>query len=173
MAAGRSGRRGPPGHAADEQVTATLDALRRIFRAARAAAQGAEQRLGLSGAQHFVLEQLARAPAPSLNDLAARTHTHKSSVSVVASRLVARRLVSRRRAQGDRRGIVLSITPAGRAALRRAPESAQVRFVAALRRLRPRERAGLAAGLQRFTEELGIQRLEPTMFFEEEGSAGG
>ncbi len=173
MTAGRSSRGGPSGRAADEQVTTTLDAFRRIFRAARAAAQGAERQLGLSGAQHFVLEQLARAPAPSLNDLAARTHTHKSSVSVVVSRLVARRLVSRRRAQSDRRGVVLAITPTGRAAMRRAPESAQARFVAALRRLRPRERATLATGLERFTEELGIRRLEPTMFFEEEHSAGG
>lgn len=85
---------------------------------------------------------------------------------------MARRLVSRRRAQGDRRGIVLAITPAGRAALRRAPGSAQARFVAALRRLRPPERADLAAGLERFTEELGIQSLQPKMLFEEEGSGG-
>ena len=72
MTAGRNSKGGARGRAADEQVTATLDALRRIFRAARAAAQGAEQRLGLSGAQHFVLEQLARAPAPSVTDSIAR-----------------------------------------------------------------------------------------------------
>ncbi len=167
VAAARRRRRAGAG-AVDAQVTATLDALRRIVRALRAAAQGAERRLGISGAQLFVLERLAEAAAPSLNDLAERTHTHKSSVSVVVSRLVARRLVRRRRADGDRRGVELAITAAGRAALRRAPRSAQTRLVEALRRLRPAERAGLVAGLERFTAELGIRGLKPTMLFEEE-----
>jgi len=161
-----TGRRGAD-PAVEAEVTATLDALRRIVRAARGAAQGAERDLGISGAQHYVLEELAAAPAPSLNDLAGRTHTHKSSVSVVASRLVARRLVRRRRAAGDRRGIELAITAAGRAALRRAPPSAQARFVEALRRLRPTERAALVRGLERFTEELGIRSLRPTLLFED------
>jgi MarR family transcriptional regulator, lower aerobic nicotinate degradation pathway regulator len=157
---------------ADRQVTAILNALRRLIRAARAAAQRAEQGVWISGAQQFVLEQLAQAPAPSLNDLAARTHTHKSSVSVVVSRLVARGLVRRRRSAGDRRGIELAISPAGRAVLRRVPQSAQARFLEALYELRASERAALEAGLERFTEVLGIRALAPTMLFESEKEAG-
>ncbi len=153
---------------ADRQVTAIMNALRRVIRAARAAAQRAERGLGISGAQLFVLEQLAHTGAPSLNDLAARTHTHKSSVSVVVSRLVARGLVRRKRSAADRRGIELAITPAGRTVLRRAPESAQARFIAALYRLRPADRAALAGGLDRFTGVLGIRALAPTMLFETE-----
>lgn len=167
----RGGIRGRParGGVVNARVTAVMNALRRLFRAARAAAQTAERTVGISGAQHFVLEELARAPALSLNDLAARSHTHKSSVSVVVSRLVARRLVRRRTSVADRRSITLSITPAGRAALRRAPASAQKRFLASLRRLPAGDLAALAAGLERFTEYLGIRTLTPTMLFEEEG----
>jgi DNA-binding MarR family transcriptional regulator len=152
----------------ERQVTAVLNALRRLLRAARAAAQQAESGLGISGAQHYVLEQLAGAPAPSLNHLAERTHTHKSSVSVVVSRLVARGLVRRRRSAKDGRGIELTLTPTGRAALRRAPASAQARFVSALAHMRPSDRAALAQGLERFTALLGVRSLPPTMFFEAE-----
>jgi len=168
QARGGTGRHPGRGSKVDAHVTAVMNALRRLFRAARAAAQTAERSVGISGAQHFVLEELARAPAQSLNDLAARTHTHKSSVSVVVSRLVARRLVRRRTSASDRRSIALAITPTGRAALRRAPASAQARFVASLRRLPAADLAALAAGLERFTQLLGIRTLTPTMLFEEE-----
>lgn len=169
---GGTGRRPARRGAADAQVTAVMNGLRRLFRAARAAAQAAERTVGISGAQHFVLEELARAPARSLNDLAARTHTHKSSVSVVVSRLVARHLVRRQTSAADRRSFALAITPAGREALRRAPDSAQARFVASLRRLPAADLAALASGLDRFTGALGIRTLAPSMLFEEDKEVG-
>ena len=166
-------RRSPGGRGPDAR--AVLDALRRTVRAFRAAAQTAERALGISGAQHFVLERLADAPAVSLNELAARTLTHKSSVSVVASRLVARGLVRRERSAADGRGIVLTLTAAGRRALARSPDSAQHRMLTALQRFPPAQLARFARLFERFTDELGVAGLEPTMLFEEEGGgpAGG
>jgi len=145
-----------------------LNSLRRTVRAFRAAGQAAEEALGVSGAQHFVMQKLADAPALSLNDLAARTMTHKSSVSVVVSRLVDRGLVRRRRSTADGRSIVLTLTAAGRRALERAPESAQSRLLVALRRFPPAQLAAFAALFERFTEELGVGTLEPLMLFEDE-----
>jgi DNA-binding MarR family transcriptional regulator len=149
-------------------VASVLNSLRRVVRAFRAMAQLAEEVLGVSGAQHFVLQKLADAPALSLNDLAARTMTHKSSVSVVVSRLVERGFVERSRSSADGRGIVLTLTPAGRRALLRAPESAQTRLVAALGRLPRRDLAAFARLFERFSDELGVAALEPTMLFEDE-----
>ena len=60
-----------------------MDALRRVVRALRVSARTAERRFGISGAQLFVLERLAEASAPSVDDLAKRTLTHQSSVSLV------------------------------------------------------------------------------------------
>lgn len=165
---GGSGR----GSGAGRDVTAVLNALRRVVRAFRAVAQVAQDVLGISGAQHFVLQKLAQAPALSLNELAARTMTHKSSVSVVVSRLVERGFVHRGRSSADGRGIVLTLTPAGRRALARAPDSAQTRMVAALHRLPRRDLAAFARVFDRFTEELGVRSLEPTMLFEDEPMAG-
>jgi MarR family transcriptional regulator, lower aerobic nicotinate degradation pathway regulator len=153
-----------------QDARAVLNALRRTIRAFRAAAQAAEETLGVSGAQHFVLEKLADAPSLSLNDLAARTMTHKSSVSVVVTRLVERGLVRRRRSTADGRSIVVTLTPAGERALARAPESAQSRMVAALRRLPTGDLSQFAGLFERFTDELGVGTLEPVMIFEEDGA---
>jgi DNA-binding MarR family transcriptional regulator len=162
----RHDRQVTEGPAAD--MTAVLNALRRVVRAFRAVAQVAQDVIGISGAQHFVLERLAEAPALSLNDLAARTMTHKSSVSVVVKRLVDRGFVRRRRSSADRRSIVLTLTAAGRRAIERAPDSAQTRLIAALRRMPRRELATLASLFERFTDELGVGTLEPLMLFEDE-----
>ncbi len=156
-----------------QDARAVLNALRRTIRAFRAAAQAAGETLGVSGAQHFVLEKLADAPSLSLNDLAARTMTHKSSVSVVVSRLVEQGLVRRRRSTADGRSIVVTLTAGGKRALERAPESAQSRMVAALRRMRGGELAQFAALFERFTDELGVGTLEPVMIFEEDGRRPG
>ncbi len=62
-----------------------LDAIRRIVQALRESSRAAEKRVGLSGAQLFVLQTLGESPGLSLNELAERTRTHQSSVSVVVT----------------------------------------------------------------------------------------
>ena len=118
-------------------MVAVMDALRRVVRALRVSTRAAERRFGISGAQLFVLEKLVEAPAPSVDHLAARTLTDQSSVSMVLTRLEKRRLVVRRVSEEDARRVEIALTPAGRSLARRAPEPAQERLVAGLRRLRP------------------------------------
>src|SRR5579885_2556290 len=72
-----------------------VDALRRLVRELRDSARLAQGRTAITGAQLFVLRALAAEPGLSINELAERTMTHQSSVSVVVSRLVARGLVTR------------------------------------------------------------------------------
>jgi DNA-binding MarR family transcriptional regulator len=138
-----------------------------IVEALRASSRDAERRLGVTGAQLFVLRKLAEAPAESVNQLAERTFTHQSSVSVVVSRLVARRLVSRAPSPADARRSSITITAAGRTLLRRAPEQAHTRIVVGLERLSQTERSALAHGLERLLREAGIDAEAPTMFLEE------
>lgn len=150
----------------DTRVRAALDALRRIVQGLRLYGTRAERTTGLSGAQLFVLQQLAEAPAQSLNELAARTHTHQSSVSTVVTRLVARRLVTRRRAPEDGRRIVLELTAAGHSLLARAPETAQGRLIAVLEALPEADRQSLLDGLAALVSALGMDREPATLFFE-------
>lgn len=148
------------------EMAAALDGIRRIVQALRLSARSAERRLGISGAQLFVLHALADAPARSLNDLAARTFTHQSSVSVVVDRLVRRRLVSRARSAEDGRRVTLTLTPSGRALLRSAPEVAQIRLIGALRALPAADCRTLARILERVVREMGVANVPPLLFTE-------
>src|SRR5919202_3148500 len=98
---------------------AVLDAVRRIVQALHESSRWAEKHLGLTGAQLFVLQILAEAPGLSLNELAARTHTHQSSVSTVVARLADRRLVVRAAAADDARRVRLRLSAEGRKLVRR------------------------------------------------------
>lgn len=152
-----------------EELSAALDAIRRIVQALRVSTRAAERRLGISGAQLFVLHALSDSPANSLNELAARTFTHQSSVSTVVERLVKRRFVSRKRSSADARRVVLSLTPSGRALLRSSPDIAQLRLISALRALPPRDRGSLARILDRVVHEMGADSA-PSLFFEDGSS---
>ena len=113
----------------------------------RLSGRAAEETLGVNGAQLFVLQKLGESPADSLAELASRTHTDPSSVSVVVSRLVARGLVSREASPEDARRVTIALTSAGRALLRRAPRAAQTQLADAAAQLSQRQLRALADGL--------------------------
>jgi DNA-binding MarR family transcriptional regulator len=160
-------RRGTRGTAApDADTRAVLEALRRVVQALRVTARDAESKSGVSAAQIFVLHVLEDGPA-SVNELAARTFTHQSSVSVVVSRLADAGLVARKRSDDDARRAEIALTPRGRALLRRVPEPAQARLVTALARVSSTERRALARGLAALVREMGISEGVAGMFFED------
>jgi len=150
------------------EVRAILDDIRRIVRALRVYSRAAEKRVGLSGAQLFVLQKLAQGgQALSVNELAELTLTHQSSVSVVVQRLVERGLVERRRAPSDARRAELALTPAGRRVLGKAPGAAQDRLIQALQALPSGSRRELAELLGRVVRDAGITDPIPSLFFED------
>lgn len=152
--------------AKDEEVTAVFDPLRRLVHALHVASRETERRLGVTGAQLFVLTQLRATPSLSINALAERTMTHQSTVSVVVRRLVRRKLVKKVRAQDDARRVELTLTAAGIALLKRAPEVLQVRLANAIGALGAPQRRALARGLEHLVGELGVGNAPPAMFFE-------
>lgn len=148
-----------------------LDSIRRIVRLLREGSREAEETVGLSAAQLFVLQRLD-APRPlSLNELAARTLTHQSSVSVVVRRLVDRGLVQRKPAANDARRLDLSLTKRGQALLSRAPGVAQDRIIAAVAALPPQQQRALTTGLESLVEALGFDDEAPPMLHWEEDSS--
>lgn len=145
-----------------------LDAIRRIVRLLRVSARASEGLVGISGAQLFVLQELAEAGPCSINELAGRTFTHQSSVSVVVSRLIERGLVSRRPSEEDGRRVEVSLTPEGGELVRTAPPMAQARLIAGLRQLEPAQCTALAGGLAALVRELGLDAEAAPLFFEDE-----
>jgi DNA-binding MarR family transcriptional regulator len=151
-------------------VREVVDSLRRIVRAFRISARALEDRFGISAAQLFVLHQLKQDDATSIDELAARTMTHQSSVSVVVGRLAERRLVTRRAASDDARRTEIALTANGRALLRKAPEVMQERLIGALARLGPAQLHSLAQQLTALVRELEIDRGAAGMFLEDESA---
>ena len=152
---------------ADASVRTIVDAIRHIVRAIRLSHHEAERRVGLSAAQLFVLQALKDGRGLSLRDVAERTATDQSSVSVVVARLVEGGLVSRRRSARDGRQVELALTPKGRTRLRRAPASlAQQSLVDALETLTSDERGRLGRLLGRVVTAMGVGQGAPEMFFE-------
>jgi DNA-binding MarR family transcriptional regulator len=153
-----------------KEVTAVVNDLRRIVRALHRSHRMAEQKFELSAAQLLVLQRLAEVESLSVNELADRTFTHQSTVSVVVTRLVARGLVRRTRADDDARRAELVLTASGRTLLQRAMSSALAQLIDALDAM-PTSRLRLIGGcLDGVVDALGVSAEPPGMFFEE-GSA--
>jgi len=148
-----------------------LDSFRHLVQELRVADREAEGKLGLSGAQLFVLQKLGKESSISVNDLADRTCTHQSSVSVVVHRLVDRGLVRRKESQTDRRRLELSITAEGKKLLARSRYSPQDRMIEAVESMPARDRKQLGLLLNEVVEAMGLGAKTPEMFFETEPRA--
>jgi DNA-binding MarR family transcriptional regulator len=149
-----------------DHLNEVVNALRRITQALRLSSSIVQDTLGITGAQLFVLQQIAECPGASLRELADRTLTDQSSVSVVVSRLVDAGHVARRTSQADGRRTELTLTDTGRGLLDRAPALAQSRLVAALRAI-PSSRLRVAASvLERAARAINPTSAPTEMFFE-------
>jgi MarR family transcriptional regulator, lower aerobic nicotinate degradation pathway regulator len=155
---------------ASADAAETLDAFRRLVRALRESSREAEKRAGISGAQLFVLQQLRHGETLSMTELARRTLTHPSSVSVVVARLTKAGLVTRARSEADARRVDLKLTRKGRTAVDRAPRMFQERLISGVARLPPKQRSGLSGGLRALVEVLGLDTGTSHMLFEDHAS---
>ncbi len=161
------------------EIAAAMDAIRRIVREIRLSSRAVEKSLGVSGAQLFVLQRLAAVAArggraPSIAELAEETATDPSSVSVVVSRLVARRLLVRRPSPLDGRRSEVAIPPAGLELLASAPPPpVQERLIAALTNISAAEREAVVSGLEAVVRELGAGEGAAPMLLEDEDPVPG
>jgi DNA-binding MarR family transcriptional regulator len=152
-----------------EEATSVLVALRRIIRFLRLADRQAEASHGLSAAQLFVLHSLAETPAESLGELALRTLTDQSSVSMVVSRLEAKRLLVRVVSRDDRRRIGIKLTAAGkRVVAASGADTPQPKMIAAIEAMSLARRRELVRALEGLVSAIGADKIEPLMLFEGE-----
>ena len=161
-----------PRVAPPSDVRVALDAFRHIVQALRVGRAG-EGYAGLGSAQLFALQQIAEHPDASINDVAALTCTHQSSVSVAIQRLVRQRLVAKVASSQDRRRQRLAVTAKGRRVLGRAPVAVQEHLIAAIATLPASDRRALARSLSavaRLVAPAGAAP-HPPMFFEDDASS--
>lgn len=158
------------GNVPRSEANEVFDALRRIVRHLRLASNASESAAGMSTAQLFVLSRLAESKASSIRELAARTMTDPSSVSVVVAKLEARGFVERTPDPVDRRRALLALTATGKKVLAKAPDLPQVRLLDAVQALPAARRRAIVAALADLVSALGAEGEEPKLFFEDEPS---
>lgn len=154
--------------ARDEDAARVVECLRYFVQQLRVSSHTAERELGVSGAQSFILRQIAVEPGCSIRRLSELTLTDPSSASVVVSRLVSRGLIEREQDLADSRRSVLSLTKRGRQLLAKAPEPYQMRLIAALRELPARKLRLLRVVLVELLNQAGPLPGPAPLFFEEE-----
>lgn len=147
-----------------------LVAMRRLVRFLRL--ENGSRNGKLSTAQLFVLVQLGREPQLSIRDLAERTMTDPSSVSVVVSKLCDQSLIRRDQDPQDKRRALLSLTPAGKRLVARVPDLPQVRIADGLARLAGPQRKQVAEALELLVSAIGADELAPRMFLAGGGEGG-
>jgi len=128
-----------------------MDQLRRIVRALRSSHRAAAH-LNLTGAQLYVINVIGEANRPlSVNEVAQRTETDQSTVSVVTNRRVE-----------------LSLTASGRTLQKKAPVTlAQQRLTATLQELSSPDSDQLLRLLTKIVAGMQIGEERPGMLFDE------
>lgn len=148
------------------ELSRALNAVRRMVRGLRSAAEAIERELSISAAQLFVLRELADFPDQSVKDLAAVTMTTHSTVSQVVSQLIAKGMVSRTLDPSDGRRAVLRLTRPGAKLVKRAPRVIQADLIEGFATLSLAERRGLASGLEKWLDASGMARVPSRMLFD-------
>ena len=102
-----------------------LKQFRLIYGAVHRHFRAVERRCGLSGAQAWMVRELARVPSLGVSELAKRMSVHQSTASQLVEKLVRAGFVERATHGEDRRRVKLQLTRRGSACARRLPPPAE------------------------------------------------
>lgn len=144
-----------------------MDYIRHIFKALRVSSSQFEKDIGLSAAQIFVMKKLKDEPGLSINDLANRTVTHQSSVSVVVKKLEEQKLVQRSTSKEDSRKVVVYLTQEGEGRLASIPKALQENMIEVLHGMSAEKTMTLAQIMKEFVQKAGIVDSQIAPMFDE------
>lgn len=146
-----------------------MNAFRRVVRALRLNSTEIQTQSGLSGAQLFVLQTIHPSEALSVNEIASRTNTDQSSVSVVIAKLVAKKLLTREPAAEDRRKALHSLSPTGKKIATHSHTLVQNHLMRSIDSLSQADKAVLSQLLTKVIAGAELYAEPATLFFEDEG----
>jgi DNA-binding MarR family transcriptional regulator len=137
----------------DDLVDAVLGASRALVAvAARSLADLAED---VTLAQYRALVELAARGPQRPADLASALGVDRSTATRMCDRLVRKQLVQRRRISADRRGVRISLTPAGRALVEEVTRRRRIEIAQVLRRMPRADRTSALRALRIFADAAG------------------
>jgi DNA-binding MarR family transcriptional regulator len=139
---------------------AILIALRRIMRAIDLHSKKLERSAGLTVPQILVLQCLAEAGQLAVSEVARRVSLSQATVTSILSRLENKGLLTRSRAERDKRMVLVQLTDQGVDGVRQLPDLLQEDFVSRFDDLESWEQAMLTAAVERIAAILDAQRVD-------------
>ena len=139
------------------QALEVLQKFRLIFRSVRKHFRGVEELCGVSGAQLWVLSELAQAPGLRVSEIAQVLSIHQSTASNMLDKLERRGLVKRRRGGPDQRVVRVFLTPSGDKIVAIAPSPARGALTDALGNLPAETLQNLDACLNALIADMEIE----------------
>lgn len=147
-----------------------LNSFRCLVKSLRLADRAGLKEHGLGSSQLYVLHELKRESPLSINELADRTATDQSTVSVVVAKLIEKGFVARERSEIDGRRLDLTLTAKGHLLVKRLPPPIQWSIIEGVQRLPAARAKALAEGLREICRVLGIADMHPPMLMDDEAA---
>lgn len=135
--------------------TLTLQALRRVLRAAERASRDLAQATGLTPSQLLVLREIKMLQRTTPTEIATSLRFSQATITTIVALLHNRGLVGRQRSERDRRQSILYATDAGRELLGTAPDSLQTIFIDSFEGLPLWEQAMILSSVEKLALLLG------------------
>lgn len=143
-----------------DRTDQSLIAIRRIFRATEIYGRELAKAAGLTAVQIRVLQIVDENGQATSKEISQRMGVAQATMTSLVDRLVAKGMVERRRSEADRRQTNIFITEAGRAAVKKAPDPLQQRYVKQFTALEDWEQAMIVASLERVASMLDAEEID-------------
>ncbi|TDE36283.1 MarR family winged helix-turn-helix transcriptional regulator [Antarcticimicrobium sediminis] len=143
-----------------DRTDISLIALRRILRATELYGRELAQAAGLTAVQFRVLQVVSERGNCTATEISQRMGVSQATVTSLVDKLVRQGMVERQRSEKDRRQTHIVKTEKGRAALARAPDALQQRYVRKFEALEDWEQSMLVASLERVASMLDAEDID-------------
>ena len=147
-----------PGHGMDK-IEEVLIALRRVIRATDLHSRQLIKTTGITTPQLLLLQSVNRGKSLTVSELANDISLSQATVTNILARLEKRGLLLRKRAEDDKRKVEVSLTSAGRDAIKDAPVPLQESFIQAFRTLETWEQGMIISSLQRIAAMMDAEDI--------------
>jgi len=134
--------------------------LRRIIQSIDLHSRYLVKRVGLTGPQLVILQEVSKTGEISTGEIARAISLSQATVTGILERLEKRNLITRHRSDIDRRRVMVRITPRGEALLDEAPPLMQESFVDEFSHLGDWEQSMILSALQRLVSMMDARSLK-------------
>lgn len=141
-------------------------ALRKIIQAIDTNSKQLVKRVGLTGPQLVILQEITRMGEVTAGEIAQAVSLSQATVTGILERMENRGLLARRRSERDKRRIMVRITRNGRQVLDDAPPLMQEAFVERFSDLQEWEQTMILSALQRLVSIMDAKAIQAAPFLE-------